>query len=79
MPHSRGILTVNPSTGDRFRHGEIREDVKVCGPDQKARIGTFEYVLGEMICANFDTPRAHTPWFPGIHFHVNFEDLFSRP
>ena len=26
MPHSRGILKVNPSTGDRFRHGEIRED-----------------------------------------------------
>tara|TARA_R100001244_G_C5065138_1_gene109898 strand:- start:34 stop:477 length:444 start_codon:yes stop_codon:yes gene_type:complete len=26
VPHSRGILTVNPSTGDRFRHGEIRKD-----------------------------------------------------
>ena len=26
MPHSKGVMRTNPSTGDRFRHGEIRKD-----------------------------------------------------
>ena len=26
MPHSKGVMKVNPSTGERFRHGEIRKD-----------------------------------------------------
>ncbi len=26
MPHSKGVMRINPATGDRFRHGEIRED-----------------------------------------------------
>ena len=26
MPHSKGIMKVNLLTGDRFRHGDIRED-----------------------------------------------------
>ena len=26
VPYSKGVMRLNPVTGDRFRHGEIRED-----------------------------------------------------
>ena len=29
MHHSKGIMRTNPATGDRFRHGETREDGKI--------------------------------------------------
>ena len=26
MPHSKGVMRTNPTTGDRFRHGDLRKD-----------------------------------------------------